>query len=131
MTAITIRSPLAGWCLPLEEVPDAVFAQKMAGDGVAIEPTGGVVYAPCDGDVVFPKEARHALTLRTPGGQDVLIHVGIDTVKLDGAGFERLVAAGQRVRAGEPLLQFDLDLVARKAASAATPVLHGRSSPAL
>ena len=123
MTTIVLRSPLAGWCLPLEEVPDAVFAQKMAGDGVAIEPTDGVVYAPCDGEVVFPKEAKHALTLRTAGGQEVLVHVGIDTVKLDGAGFERLVAAGQRVRAGEPLLQFDLDLVARKAASAATPVL--------
>ncbi|QJR11834.1 hypothetical protein DSM104443_02917 [Usitatibacter rugosus] len=123
MTTIVVRSPLAGWCLPLEEVPDAVFAQKMAGEGVAIEPTDGIVHAPCDGEVLFPKEARHALTVRTAGGQDVLIHVGIDTVKLDGAGFQRLVAAGQRVRAGEPVLQFDLDLVARKAASAATPVL--------
>lgn len=123
MTLLVLQAPLAGWCLALSEVPDPVFAEKMAGDGVAIDPTGGVLHAPCEGEIVAMKGAKHAVTIRTAGGQDVLLHVGIDTVQLDGAGFEMLVAPGQRVRAGEPLLRFDLDLVAGRAKSAVTPVL--------
>jgi len=121
---ITLRlvAPLAGWCLPLAEVPDAVFAQGMAGDGVAIDPTGDVVHAPCDGDVVLLPGARHAVTIRH-GGCDVVMHVGVDTVNLKGEGFELLVAAGARVRAGDPLLRFDLEAVARRAPSLVTPVI--------
>ena len=64
MSVLTLRSPLAGWCLPLEEVPDPVFAQRMAGDGMAIDPTQGVLHAPCDGEIVTMKNAKHAVTLR-------------------------------------------------------------------
>ena len=123
MTTIVLRSPLAGWCLPLEEVPDAVFAQKMAGDGVAIEPTEGVVYAPCDGEVVFPKEAKHALTLRTASGQDVLIHVGIDTVQLDGQGFTVHVEKGDEVTAGQLVVTYDVPAVETLGRNPVVPVV--------
>ena len=95
----------------------------MLGDGVAIDPTGDTLHAPCDGEVVVIAAARHALTLRTPGGCEILLHVGIDTVALAGEGFTLRVRAGARVRAGEPLLSFDLDLLARRAKSLLTPVI--------
>jgi phosphoenolpyruvate-protein phosphotransferase len=123
MTTLMLKAPLAGWVLPITEVPDAVFAQRMAGDGVAIDPTGNVLHAPCDGEVVPMQGAKHALTIRAKSGQDILLHVGIDTVQLGGSGFEMLVMAGQQVVAGQPLLKFDLDLVARKARSSITPIL--------
>ncbi len=124
MSASTIlAAPLAGWCVPLSEVPDPVFAERMAGDGVAIDPTAGVLHAPCDGEIVAMKDAKHAVTVRSASGVDVLMHVGIDTVELKGAGFEMLVAAGQRVRSGQPLLRFDLDLLARRARSLLTPIV--------
>ena len=123
MTALVLKAPLAGWCMPLAEVPDPVFAQAMAGDGLAIDPTGSTVHAPCDGEIVPMKDAKHAVTVRSASGIDVLVHVGIDTVKLAGVGFTLRVSPGQRVRAGELLLEFDLDLVARRAASAVSPIV--------
>ena len=97
---LILKAPLAGWCMPLAEVPDPVFAERMAGDGVAIDPTAGALHAPCDGEIVPMKGAKHAVTLRAEPGIDILIHVGIDTVALAGEGFELLVSAGQRVRGG-------------------------------
>ncbi len=123
MNRVTLVAPLAGWCLPLEEVPDPVFAQRMAGDGMAIDPAAGVLRAPCDGEIVPMKDARHAVTVRTDSGIEVLAHVGIDTVELKGAGFRLLAAPGQRVRAGDALIEFDLDLLARRARSLVTPVV--------
>src|SRR5262245_32171351 len=110
MTTLTLTAPLAGWCLPLAEVPDPVFAERMVGDVVAIDPTGNVLHSPCDGEIVALPAAKHALTLRTEVGLDLLIHVGIDTVQLNGEGFELLCQLGERVRSGQPLLRFDLDL---------------------
>lgn len=121
-SALQLLAPLSGWVLPLAEIPDAVFAGGMAGDGVAIDPTGHALHAPCDGAVVLMGNARHALTLRTRGG-DVLLHVGIDTVAMGGAGFALRVRDGQQVRAGELLLEFDLDEIVRRSPSAITPVL--------
>ncbi len=120
---ITLLAPLAGWSTPLSEVPDEVFAARLLGDGVAIDPTAGILHAPCDGEVVVIAASRHALTLRTQGGCEVLLHVGIDTVGLAGEGFEVHAALGSRVRAGDELLSFDLDLVARRAKSLLTPVI--------
>ncbi len=122
MTRVVVHAPLDGWCLPLAQVPDEVFAQGMAGDGVAIDPTSGVVRAPFDGEIVTMPNAKHAVTVRA-GGVDILVHVGIDTVQLGGAGFELPVAAGGPVRVGDPILVFDLDAVARRARSAVTPIL--------
>lgn len=123
MASLILVSPLQGWCAPLEEAPDEVFAGKMLGDGVAIDPTAGVLHAPCDGEVVLIPASRHAITLRAKNGAEVLVHIGIDTVGLGGEGFEVLTALHREVQAGEPLLAFDMDLLARRAKSLMTPVI--------
>lgn len=119
----TILAPLAGWCAPLEEVPDEAFAQAMLGDGVAIDPTSAEVRAPCDGEIISVAAARHAVALRSPAGAELLIHVGIDTVALGGDGFQVHVRKGDRVRVGDLLLAFDLDRIARSARSMMTPII--------
>jgi len=121
--AITLAAPLAGWSAPLDEAPDPVFAGRMLGDGVAIDPTAGTLHAPCDGELVLVAPSRHAVTLRTAGGCQILMHVGIDTVGLGGTGFTVVAAQGARVRTGDVLLTFDLDLLARRASSLLTPVI--------
>ena len=123
MANLTLVSPLRGWCASLDETPDAVFAQRLLGDGVAIDPTGGVLHAPCDGEVISVAAARHAIALRAANGAEILLHVGIDTVALNGEGFEVLVAAGARVRQGDALLNFDLDALAQRAKSLITPIV--------
>jgi phosphoenolpyruvate-protein phosphotransferase len=123
MANLTLVSPLRGWCAPLDETPDAVFAQRLLGDGVAIDPTAGVLHAPCDGEVISVAAARHAVALRAVNGAEILLHVGIDTVALGGDGFEVLVAAGARVRQGDALVNFDLDTLAQRAKSLITPIV--------
>ena len=120
---LKILAPLAGWCAPLAEIPDAAFAQGMLGEGVAIDPTGNELRAPCDGEVISIAAARHAVALRTPAGVELLIHVGIDTVALGGVGFTVKVRKGDRVHAGDPLLSFDLELLSQRAPSLMTPVI--------
>lgn len=122
MTLI-LHSPLAGWCAPLDEAPDPVFAQRMLGDGVAIDPTGDTLHAPCDCEVISVAASKHAITLRAVNGAEILLHVGIDTVGLKGEGFEALASAGAKVARGQPLLRFDLDLLARRARSVITPMV--------
>jgi phosphocarrier protein FPr/phosphocarrier protein len=123
MSDIVLLAPLSGWATPLEEVDDEAFAARMLGDGVAIDPTEGSLRAPCDGEVTALPASAHAISLRADGGADLLLHVGIDTVTLNGAGFSAMVREGQRVRAGDLLLRFDLERIARGARSAVTPVL--------
>lgn len=118
-----LLSPLAGWAGPLDEVPDEVFAGRLLGDGVAVDPIDGVLRAPCAGEVVSVARTGHALTLRTVEGAEILIHVGLDTVALEGEGFTVHVVAGARVEAGQPLIDFDLDLLARRARSAIIPIV--------
>src|SRR3954447_19437614 len=118
-----LLSPLSGQVWPLERVPDPVFAQKMVGDGLSIDPTDSILVAGGDGEVVSLHAAGHALTLRTENGIDVLMHVGIDTVVLKGKGFHPRVKAGDRVRTGAPLIEFDLDFLATHAKSVLTQVL--------
>lgn len=123
MSGLVLLSPLAGWSAPLQEVPDPVFSGCMLGDGLAIDPLDATLCAPCDAQVLALPQSRHAVTLRTPCGVDVLMHIGIDTVELQGEGFVSHVEAGQTVRAGDALISFDLDLLARRARSLLTPVL--------
>jgi multiphosphoryl transfer protein len=123
MSTLTLSTPLAGWSGPLDEAPDEVFATRMLGDGVAIDPVAGTLHAPCDGELVQVAAARHAVTVRAAGGCDILLHVGIDTVNLAGEGFEVHAQPGARVRTGEALLSFDLDRLARRARSLLTPVI--------
>lgn len=119
---LVLLAPLSGLVLPLAEVPDAVFAGGTVGAGVAIEPTAGEVLAPCAARVVTVHRAGHAVTLDADG-IELLIHVGIETVRLGGVGFTPLVTAGARVEAGTPLLRVDLDAVARQARSLVSPLV--------
>ncbi|MGC6399464.1 phosphoenolpyruvate--protein phosphotransferase [Sphingomonas sp. FW199] len=120
---IILTAPFPGWATPLDEVPDAVFAQRMMGDGVALDPVGDCLHAPCDGVVLTIHDSRHALTMRGEGGIELLIHIGIETVALGGTPFTPLVQPGDVVERGQPLIGFDLDRIALGAASAVTPMI--------
>lgn len=120
---MTLFSPLDGWAAPLEETPDPVFAQRMLGDGLAIDPTGNVLCSPCNAVVLSVHHTGHAISLRTEGGAEILIHIGLETVGLSGEGFEVHVANGQAVTAGERLISFDMDIIARRAKSLITPII--------
>ena len=119
---LTLVAPVSGVVVPLDQVPDPVFAQRLAGDGIAIDPLSDEIVAPCEADVRQVHRAGHAVTLDA-AGLEIVIHVGLDTVQLKGEGFRPLVKAGDRVRAGEPLLRFDADSVARRARSLLTEVV--------
>jgi phosphoenolpyruvate-protein phosphotransferase len=123
VSALKIIAPFDGWCAPLDEVPDPVFAGRLLGDGLAIDPTSGIVIAPCDGEIVTLPASGHAVSIRSLHGVDVLIHVGIDTVQLGGRGFDPRVTPGARVKAGDELIRFDLNVVARGAKSLMTPIV--------
>ncbi|MEO7688960.1 MAG: phosphoenolpyruvate--protein phosphotransferase [Sphingomonas sp.] len=120
---ITIRSPLSGWITPLPELPDPVFAERMLGDGIAIDPVEGRLVAPVDGVVSSIHPAKHAVTIDADGGAVLLLHIGLETVALAGDGFTTCVAPGQRVAAGDLLVTFDLDAIARRARSLVTPLV--------
>jgi phosphocarrier protein FPr/phosphocarrier protein len=123
MSNVILVAPLQGWSTPLDEIPDPVFAGRMLGDGLAIDPTGTTLFAPCDAELIAVPASKHAVTLRAANGAEILLHVGIDTVALGGEGFELHVRQGQTVRAGERLISFDLDLLARRAKSLLTPIV--------
>ena len=107
-----LKAFLSGRSIPLEEVPDDVFSQHVMGDGLAVEPTDNVVRAPGDGTVsAVMEDSRHACGLAFANGMEVLIHVGIDTVDMNGDGFELFVKEGDQVRAGDPLIRFDPDKI--------------------
>jgi phosphocarrier protein FPr/phosphocarrier protein len=120
---ITLVAPFAGWLTPLESVPDAVFAERMMGDGFAIDPIEGVLRAPAAAEVLSVPATAHAVTLRLDNGAELLLHIGLETVALGGKGFTARVTAGQRVVAGDPLIAFDLDRVAEGAKALITPVV--------
>ncbi|MEM1412089.1 MAG: glucose PTS transporter subunit IIA, partial [Pseudomonadota bacterium] len=120
---LILGSPLEGWCAGLEDCPDAVFRDRLLGDGVSIDPVSGALRAPFDGTVLTLPASQHAVNLRADNGAEILIHVGIDTVGLSGEGFDALVAPGDRVKRGQLLLRFDLAVLASRAASCRTPVL--------
>ncbi|ENQ3078247.1 PTS sugar transporter subunit IIA [Bacillus sp. WLY-B-L8] len=121
--AETIVSPLTGEVKNIEEVPDPVFAGRMMGDGVAIDPTEGVVVSPVDGEIVQLFHTKHAVGIKSTNGAEILIHVGLETVKMEGEGFETHVSEGQTVKAGDKLISFDLELIREKAKSTITPIV--------
>ncbi|HSL87449.1 MAG TPA: glucose PTS transporter subunit IIA, partial [Bacteroidales bacterium] len=118
-----MTSPMKGKLLDLTEVPDALFAEKMIGDGFAVEPHEGYVVSPVKGEIAHIFETNHALAIITDSGLEVLIHIGIDTVKMEGRGFTRLAEIGQKVDHGTPLMKFDLELVRKEAKSSITEVV--------
>lgn len=124
MTAeLIVHAPIDGWVCSLDEVPDEAFAGRMVGDGLALDPTGTTVRAPFDGVVAGVARTGHAVSVRSDLGPEILIHLGLETVGLNGAGFTVHVAAGARVRLGDPLLTLDLDVIAAGARSLISPVL--------
>ncbi|WP_421382943.1 glucose-specific PTS transporter subunit IIBC [Bacillus salacetis] len=116
-------SPITGEIKDLSEVPDQVFSQKMMGDGFAILPSEGLIVSPVDGKIVNVFPTKHAIGIESKGGKEILIHVGIDTVKLEGNGFESLIKEGDKVEAGQPLLKVDLDYIKNNAPSTITPII--------
>ncbi|QKJ67669.1 PTS glucose transporter subunit IIA [Deefgea piscis] len=118
-----LLAPISGEVIAIEEVPDAAFASKAVGEGVAIRPTGKIVVAPCDGELVKIFNTNHAFALVTDSGAELIVHIGIETVKLGGQGFTRLAQQGARVKAGDPVLELDLDYLAAHAASIISPVI--------
>jgi multiphosphoryl transfer protein len=120
---LILLAPVSGVIYPLERVPDPVFSQKLVGDGISIDPTENLLCAPCAGEVVQQHAAGHAVTLKTVGDVEVLMHVGIDTVSLKGKGFTPRVKLGDKVETGTPLIEFDLDYVATTAKSLLTEVI--------
>ena len=120
---IVISSPITGVAADLATAPDEAFAQKMMGDGAVVTPEDPYVRAPEDGEVAFVFDTRHAIGFVTESGISLLIHVGIDTVKLNGEGFEALVESGQEVKKGDPMLKLDLDYLRKNAPSIVSPVL--------
>jgi phosphocarrier protein FPr/phosphocarrier protein len=131
MSDIVLVAPFAGWLTPLEEVPDPVFAERMMGDGVAIDPVEPVLRAPADATVIAIPETAHAATLRLANGAELLIHVGLETVALGGKGFRALSSAGAEVKAGDALIEIDLEAVARGALSLVTPIVVANEGFAL
>ncbi|WP_211653366.1 N-acetylglucosamine-specific PTS transporter subunit IIBC [Planococcus alpniumensis] len=115
--------PIEGEIVPLSEVPDDAFAKEMMGPGFGIKPSGSIVYSPVDGRLVTVFPTKHALGIETDTGVEILIHVGLDTVKLNGEGFESLVEQGQLVQRGDALLKLDLAFLQANAPSIVTPIV--------
>ena len=116
-------SPMSGTMIPMEQVPDPAFSEKMMGDGFAIEPKDGIVQAPFDGSVEMIFPTGHAIGVKSHDGMEVLIHLGIDTVDMKGEGFEVLVKQGDRVKQGDILIKVDLDAVKKAGKKSITPII--------
>jgi len=120
---INLVAPITGKTLDLSKVPDKVFAEKLAGDGIAIEPTGDIIVAPADGELSLVFKTMHAFAITLASGVELLIHIGIDTVSLNGEGFEQLVEAGTMVKAGTPIIKINKDFILSKGFSLITMLL--------
>ena len=118
-----IYAPIAGKAVAITEVPDPTFAEGMLGNGIAIEPTDGKVYAPCDATVDMMFDTGHAVSLVTDSGAEILIHVGLETVSLEGKPFDVKVASGDKVKKGQVLMIADLEAIKAAGLPTITPVL--------
>ena len=126
--SVVISSPITGNVSELSEVPDEAFSKKIVGDGVAVTPSDGNIYAPEDGEVVFVYDTKHALGFLSYTGIPLLLHIGIDTVKLNGQGFEVLVQSGQKVKKGDLLMRVSLSYIQENAPSTMSPVILSEMS---
>lgn len=123
ISTIVISSPVTGIAADLAATPDEAFAGKMMGDGAAVTPEEPVIYAPEDGEVCFVFDTKHAIGFLTDTGISILLHIGIDTVKLNGKGFEVMVENGQKVKKGDPMLKLDMDYIKSHAHSLVSPIV--------
>ncbi|MFK4997812.1 PTS glucose transporter subunit IIA [Bacillus sp. N9] len=109
--------------MDLSDVPDPVFSQKMMGDGIAIRPEAGKVVSPIDGEIIQVFPTKHAVGIKANNGAEILLHIGLETVGMNGEGFTAFVKEGDRVKMGDTLVEFDVTLVTEKAASTITPII--------
>jgi sugar PTS system EIIA component len=123
VTEEIIYAPASGSYVEIEEVPDPTFAKKMMGEGVAIDPSEGKAVAPVDGEILQVFPTKHAVGVKGKTGVEILIHIGLETVGMNGEGFEAHVKQGDKVKVGQTLVTFDLNLIKEKAASTVTPVV--------
>ncbi len=118
-----IVAPVSGKVIELSQVPDEVFAQKLAGDGIAIASTGSEIVAPADGTLSLVFGTGHAFAITLKNGIELLVHIGIDTVALNGQGFTKLAKQGTKVKAGTPIIKLDREVIEKAGYSLITPVL--------
>jgi glucose-specific phosphotransferase system IIA component len=123
MAQLQVLAPLDGMAVDLEKVPDEVFAEKMAGDGVAIDPSGSIAVAPVSGQLVKLFPGGHAFGIAAADGVELIVHLGLDTIELKGEGFERLATEGQMVQAGTPIVRFDRAVIERMGKVMISPVV--------
>lgn len=123
MKEVKIYAALSGEIVNIEDVPDVVFSEKIVGDGIAIRPNSDTIVAPVNGTIGKIFETNHAFSIESDEGVELFVHFGIDTVELKGEGFTRLAQEGQRVKVGEPIIKFDLELLEQKAKSVLTPIV--------
>ncbi|WP_163527607.1 PTS sugar transporter subunit IIA [Halobacillus ihumii] len=121
--SVVVVAPINGKVVALEDVPDPVFAEKMMGEGIAVEPVEGTVVSPVEGEIVQLFPTKHAVGLKTKTGAEILIHIGLETVSMEGEGFESFVKQGDKVKVGDRLITFDKSLVEEKAKSIVTPII--------
>lgn len=119
----TLVAPASGKTIDITTVPDAVFAEKMAGDGLAIDPTGDTIVAPADGELTMLFGTKHAFGMTLDKGVQILVHIGLDTVSLNGEGFTALKNQGDMVKKGDPIVKIDRDFIQSKGLSLITPVI--------
>lgn len=120
---IEFKAPVSGETVDLVDLPDRVFADKIVGDGIAFKPVQGVLYAPVDGEIVQVFPTKHAVGIKTKEGLEVLLHIGLDTVEMKGEGFESFIHLNQHVKAGDKLIEFDLNLIFERGKSILTPLI--------
>lgn len=118
-----IIAPISGNCIEITKCEDPVFSEKILGDGVAIEPTNGDVFSPVDGEIIQTVDTKHAIGIKSNDGAEILIHCGIETVSLNGQGFENFVSLGDKVKVGQKIISMDLDFIKEKGLSTVTPVV--------
>lgn len=123
MESEEVLSPIIGEVIPLSEVPDPVFSQKMMGDGIAIIPKDGRVVSPVNGHIIQVFPTKHAIGIKSNNGLEILIHIGLETVELGGEGFEVLVSNNQPVKVGEPLVDVNLEFLKSKNKEIITPII--------
>jgi glucose-specific phosphotransferase system IIA component len=123
MVSIHVLAPLDGTVLGLEHVPDEVFAHKMVGDGLAIDPSGQLALAPLDGQLVRLFRGGHAFGIAAPGGVELIVHLGLDTIELEGKGFATLAVEGQAVQTGTPIVRFERATIAAAGKLMLSPVV--------
>ena len=118
-----IYSPIVGKCIPLEQVPDKVFAEKMMGEGIGFIFEDDTIYSPCDGEILMIALTKHAFGIKSKAGIEILVHIGLETVRLNGEGFDVLVDVGSKVKAHDPIVRINQVLIKQKDVDLTTPLV--------